>query len=308
MSHNQNPDLIQATLQLPFKLADEVSDVLLSLGALSVSLEDAQAETDQEIALFGEPGLEPESAAWDHNTVICLFRNQTEAETIFSQIPKNFLNGQQPAFSPIAHKDWVRETQAQFEPIQITEQFYIIPTWHLTEATHNKTQIILDPGLAFGTGSHPTTALCLKWLCAHPPNNLQVLDYGCGSGILAIAAAKLGAAQVTGIDIDPQAITSSSDNAQQNGVLLTLGQPSLLKYQQQFDLVMANILSNPLKLLAPSLSSHLRPEGHLILSGVLSRQADEVMSFYAPWINHLSVWQEQDGWVCIHGIKKGVAT
>lgn len=303
MTTSQSSNLVQATIQLPFILADEVSDFLLELGALSVSLEDAQAQTDQEVALFGEPGLEPDSAAWNENVVVTLFRNQSEAEQIFSELPEGLLNGQKPAFETVAHKDWVRETQAQFEPIAITDTFYIVPTWHQPQNTNNRINLTLDPGLAFGTGSHPTTALCLKWLCSNPPRDQEVLDYGCGSGILAIGALKLGARKVVAIDIDSQAVTSTQDNAKQNDVHLEVGQPSFLKNDQQFNLVIANILSNPLKLLAPALCQHILANGNLILSGVLSRQADEVMHHYKPWVD-ISVWKEQDGWVCLHGKKK----
>lgn len=299
------PPLTQARLTLPFAAADEVSDALMELGALAVSLEDALADSDEEQPLFGEPGMEPESAAWDINHVVALFRNRQEGEQIFAEIPADLLAGVDIEFSDVPQEDWVRLTQSQFDPIPITDALWIVPTWHETEADDRRVNLRLDPGLAFGTGSHPTTALCLTWLCQHPLGGLDVLDYGCGSGILGIAALKLGAQTAIGVDIDPQAVESTAYNAERNGVSMPCGLPDYPAAKRQFPVVVANILSNPLKLLAPSLCQHVEEGGDLVLSGVLARQADEVIAHYAQWMP-MQVWAERDGWVCLHG-KKGKA-
>lgn len=306
-SHSTQIDaspLTQGTVRLPFEQADEVSDILMELGALAVSLEDAHANTDEENPLFGEPGLEPEHNAWDDNIVVGLFRSRQEAELIFGEIPAELLLDQQPEYAEVPQEDWVRLTQSQFDPIEITSDFYIVPSWHKSSAQTNRINLILDPGLAFGTGAHPTTALCLKWLCHNQPIGKAVLDYGCGSGILGIAALKLGATQAIGVDIDPQAVHSTAYNARNNGVEMPVGLPDFEAAKSRFPVVMANILSNPLKVLAPSLCSHVQENGDLVLSGVLARQADEVMACYEQWMQ-MSIWQEADGWVCLHGKPKG---
>lgn len=303
MSTPDTANLVQGTVSLPFAQADEVSDILMELGALAVSLEDAHADTEEENPLFGEPGLEPEHNAWDENIVVALFRSQHEAEMIFNEVPAALLLDQQPRYSEVPQEDWVRLTQSQFDPIEITPQFYIVPSWHEKSARSDRINLILDPGLAFGTGSHPTTALCLKWLCSNPPLHKAVLDYGCGSGILGIAALKLGASSAIGVDIDPQAVHSTDYNAKNNGVVMPVGLPDFDQASRQFPVVIANILSNPLKVLAPSLCSHVEAGGDLVLSGVLARQAEEVMACYDQWMN-MTIWQEADGWVCLHGTRK----
>lgn len=295
--------LSQASVSLPFAQADEVSDLLMELGALAVSLEDAHANTDEENPLFGEPGLEPEHNAWDKNIVVALFRNEIQARQTMAEIPEALLLGQSIEYTLVPEQDWVRLTQSQFDPIEITEQFYIVPSWHENEADPNRTNLILDPGLAFGTGSHPTTALCLRWLCENPPLQKAVLDYGCGSGILGIAALKLGASQAIGVDIDPQAVHSTAYNATKNNVEMPVGLPDFDLAEGQFPVVMANILSNPLKVLAPSLCAHVQAQGDLVLSGVLARQAEEVMACYTQWMD-MTIWAELDGWVCLHGQPK----
>lgn len=295
--------LCQACIELPFEQADSVSDALMELGALAVSLEDAQADTDEEQPLYGEPGMEPEAFAWGINRVVALFRSQTEAEQVFGEIDESALNNQPIRYDTVPEQDWVRLTQSQFEPIEITPNFFIVPTWHEPLARENRVNLVLDPGLAFGTGSHPTTALCLAWLCQNQPNQKRVLDYGCGSGILGIAALKLGAAQAVGVDIDPQAVISTGHNASQNGVTMPVGLPDFDQAQGEFPVVLANILSNPLKLLAPALCGHVSTGGDLVLSGVLARQAHEVMSHYNRWMD-MTIWGEKDGWVCLHGKKR----
>jgi ribosomal protein L11 methyltransferase len=298
----QATPLIQATLTLPFEQADEVSDMLMELGALAVSLEDANADSEDEQPLFGEPGMEPESAAWNLNNVVALFRNRAEGEQIFGEIPADLLADAGIEYTEVPQEDWVRLTQSQFDPIAISARLWIVPSWHEPQAIDDRINLVLDPGLAFGTGSHPTTALCLRWLSEFPLKGLSVLDYGCGSGILGIAALKLGASEAVGVDIDPQAVDSTAYNAGNNGVEMPCGLPDFPLAKRQFPVVVANILSNPLKVLAPSLCSHVEAGGQLVLSGVLARQAEEVIAHYRQWIN-MAVWAERDGWVCLHGQK-----
>lgn len=290
----------QATLRLSAEHAEAVSDALMDAGALSVSIEDALADSEDEQPLFGEPGLTPTQTAWTDNRVLALFNSQAEGESLIAQLPAQWMIHAQITWESVAEQDWVRLTQAQFDPIPVTPRLWIVPSWHAPVSDPEVVNIRLDPGLAFGTGSHPTTQLCLQWLSQAPLSGATVLDYGCGSGILAIAAMKLGAAAAVGIDIDPQAVESASANASENDVSITWGLPGNPAGQGQFPVLVANILSNPLKVLAPSLCSHVAPGGWLALSGVLERQAEEVAAAYAPWID-LSVWRAQDGWVCLAG-------
>jgi ribosomal protein L11 methyltransferase len=198
----------------------------------------------------------------------------------------------------VADQDWVRLTQSQFEPMQIGERIWVVPSWH-SAPDPDAIILELDPGLAFGTGSHPTTRLCMEWLEQNAPVGKSVMDYGCGSGILAIVAKKLGAAKVDGVDIDPQAITSAECNALKNKCEIDFALPNKIS-GTTYDVVVANILSNPLKLMAPMLATKVTPGGMLVLSGVLARQAEEVAAAYAPWLA-MSVWQEREGWVALYG-------
>lgn len=286
--------------------AEAISDALMDAGALSVSVEDADLGTNAEQALFGEPGMEPKHAAWEHSRIVALTENNADHAAIVAQAAhKGGLPDSSPLtylLRPVADQDWVRLTQSQFEPIHIGKNIWVVPSWH--KAPEPDALILeLDPGLAFGTGSHPTTRLCMEWLEAHAPDKLTALDYGCGSGILAMLAKKLGATQVTGIDIDPQAIISARDNALRNRCEIDYYLPEAYEcgaQRREFDVVVANILSGPLKLLAPQLFGYAAPGGFLVLSGVLARQADEVAAAYAPCIR-LTVWAERDGWVVLSG-------
>lgn len=286
--------------------AEALSDALIEAGALSVSVEDADEGTEQEQPLFGEPGMEPKQAAWEHSRVVALTDVDADQAAIVAEAATAIGLAAAPAFTTrkVDDEDWVRLTQSQFEPIHIGKNIWVVPSWH--EAPDPSALILeLDPGLAFGTGSHPTTKLCMEWLEAHPAPGQSVLDYGCGSGILAMVARKLGATKVAGVDIDPQAIESARDNATRNQV-------SDIEYfvpeefaqsahaEAKFDIVVANILSSPLKLMAPMLSGRVAPGGALILSGVLARQAEEVAAAYAPFIK-MGVWAEHEGWVALHG-------
>ena len=285
--------------------AENLSDALMEAGALSVSVEDADEGTDAERPLFGEPGMEPQEAAWEHSRVVALTPVEADHAALVAQASAACgLPADQFSFTlrPVAEQDWVRLTQSQFEPIHIGKNIWVVPSWH--DAPDPSALVLeLDPGLAFGTGSHATTRLCMEWLEAHAPQDLSVLDYGCGSGILAMVAKKLGAADVVGIDIDPQAIESAIYNSERNACEIGYFLPadySGADGPQFFDIVVANILSSPLKLMAPMLSHRIAAGGALVLSGVLERQADEVIAAYAPFIA-LSVWAERDGWVALAG-------
>jgi ribosomal protein L11 methyltransferase len=285
--------------------AEAMSDALMDAGALSVSVEDADEGTAAEKPLFGEPGMEPEEAAWDRSRVVALTDVDADQAAIVLEAAEAIGLKAAPPFTlrPVAEQDWVRLTQSQFAPIHIGKNIWVVPSWH--EAPDPDGLILeLDPGLAFGTGSHPTTRLCMEWLEAHPAPGKTVLDYGCGSGILAMVAKKLGAAAVSGVDIDPQAIESARDNAKRNQCEIDYYLPDNFSQSVHangtFDIVVANILSSPLKLMAPMLSGRVAGGGALVLSGVLARQAEEVAAAYAPFIK-LGVWAEQDGWVCLHG-------
>lgn len=290
---------LSITLHTDAEHAEALSDALLSRGALSVSIEDADAGTQREQPQFGEPGTD-NTPLWRASRLVALFDPAAAVpETILAAASDAGLS-QTPSFTveEVAEQDWVQLTQSQFEPIRINERLWIVPSWH-TAPDPAAINIALDPGMAFGTGSHPTTRLCLQWLCDHVRDGATVLDYGTGSGILAIAAAKLGAARVVGIDIDDAALTAAQDNARRNDVALTL-QHSRSPFDMQFQYVIANILTNPLKVLAPLLCTHVARGGAIALSGVLLGQAEAVCEAYGPFVD-LSVDAEQDGWVRLAG-------
>ncbi|WP_410499246.1 50S ribosomal protein L11 methyltransferase [Chitinibacter sp. S2-10] len=281
--------------------AEGYSDALFDLGALSVSIEDAAAGTSAERPIFGEPG-EPVDQLWDTSIVIALFEADVELPLIVAAAA-NQLGQTQPQFEVITveEQDWVRLTQSQFDPIPISPRLWITPTWH--ECPDPKAvNIQLDPGLAFGTGSHPTTRLCLQWLDANIQGGETVLDYGCGSGILAIAALKLGAGSTDGVDIDQQAMIASEQNAAQNSVSGRFFLPDAAP-AQKYDVVVANILTNPLKALAPLLAGRCRAGGRIVLSGILSEQAHEITAIYGEWFDFVAP-NEHEGWVCLSGIRK----
>jgi len=293
--------------------AEALSDALLEAGALSVSVEDADLGTEAERPLFGEPGTEPDVQAWDRNRVVALLPDGADpaqmVEAAMAGAGLDPLLAGDWSLREVPDADWVRLTQSPFGPIHIAQRLWIVPSWHrddpavpgLAALGDDAIHIELDPGLAFGTGSHPTTHLCLAWLEAELPAGATVLDYGCGSGILAIAARKLGAGATDAVDIDPQAVQATADNARVNQVQLQAMLPDALA-DGAYQVVVANILSNPLKVLAPMLAGRVAPGGQLVLSGVLERQADDVAAAYAPWLA-MSVWQARDGWVCLHGRK-----
>lgn len=280
--------------------AELVSDLAMDLGVLSVSVEDADADTASEQPLFGEPGLEPTRQAWAHSRVVVLLGETLSPEDFLADLRVHLGDESfDVEIRTVENQDWVRLTQSQFDPIPVGERIWVVPSWHSAPEQADAIILELDPGLAFGTGSHPTTRLCMTWLENRLAPGQSVLDYGCGSGILAIVAKKLGAAQTLGIDIDPNAVVSATDNAQNNRVDVSFCLPDAAP-AGQFDVVIANILSNPLKIMAAMLCERVQIGGYLVLSGVLARQTEEVCAAYAPWLT-LSVWREEEGWVCLHG-------
>ncbi len=294
--------MFELSLMCPEDRIEAVSDALDALDALSVSVEDADAQTDAEQALFGEPGMPPPKDGWQRSRVVALFPTQAAAEEAQQLLAvQDFFDGCQVlGIANVPEQDWVRLTQSQFAPVDITPDFWIVPTWHELPAQAVRS-IRLDPGLAFGTGTHPTTRMCLRWIArngvvaADGTSTLgRVLDYGCGSGILAIGAAKFGAVDIDAVDIDPAAVESTLQNAQANGVQLKAGLPD--KAQGEYRTVLANILATPLRVLAPLLCSHVATGGHLVLAGILERQAQELQEAYAPWLQ-LQVADKEDGWI-----------
>ena len=286
--------------------ADAISDALMHIGALSASIEDANAETEAEQAIFGEPSSQaiqyPPPGIWQQNIVTAMFdENADTAAVIAALVQETGIANFEYSTETIAEQDWVRATQAQFDPIKITNNLWIVPTWH-DAPNADAINIALDPGLAFGTGSHPTTSLCLEWLTQQSLQNHTLLDYGCGSGILAIAAKKLGAQQVVGVDIDAQAIIASRYNAEQNQVSINFVDASAFTHQV-FDVVVANILSSALMVLAPVLAKYCKVGGKLALSGILAEQQPALIARYSEWFN-MDAPTQKDAWILLTGTKR----
>lgn len=281
--------------------AELLSDTLMELGALSASIEDANAETPDEQPIFGEPG-DPPPGIWQQNVVSALFNEDADLAVILQELcAATGIADFQYSTEVIAEQDWVRATQSQFDPIRIRDDLWIVPSWH-DAPNPDALNIVLDPGLAFGTGSHPTTHLCLSWLADTVTPNASVLDYGCGSGILAIAARKLGAGKVIGVDIDSQAIQSSIYNAEQNQADASFYLANDLP-GGQFDIVVANILSSALSVLAPALAHAARSGGKIALSGILREQAEQVSAIYQEWFD-MNPPVFMDSWVLLTGTRR----
>lgn len=296
--------MVELTLLCVAANAEAVSDALIDdHGALSASVEDADAGTDAEQALFGEPGMTP-PGSWDRSVVKALFLQADDANRAMNDLRTVWDAAVRlRSIEPMPDQDWVTLTQAQFAPTEITLGFWIVPSWHEPppQASH---VIRLDPGMAFGTGTHPTTRMCLRWLARRSQGSVppwqRVLDYGCGSGILAISAARFGAASVEAVDIDPLAVEATRANARINSVSIRSGLPDTA--HGCYGLVLANILATPLKLLAPVLCGHLDAGGDLVLAGLLERQADDIAEVYAPWLD-LAVSDTEEGWVLMTGTR-----
>ncbi len=289
---------LQLTLETGDIDAETLSDWFEQHGAVSVTLVDAADQPLFEPA----PGTTP---LWSATRLTAMFDADTDPESINTQIAQAFgaAAAKRVSQSRLEDQDWERAWLDQFQPMQFGERLWVCPAGKLPPHGDNPVIVDLDPGLAFGTGTHATTALCLEWLDANPPRNRDVLDYGSGSGILAVAALKLGAAELWAVDIDDQALWSTRDNATRNGVesgLHTL-LPAALP-DRTYDLLLANILANPLMELAADLAGRVRPGGDIVLSGILSEQADAVRSTYAPWFQ-LADTVEKDGWVRLHGTR-----
>lgn len=287
--------LFELVLMVPEAAVETVGEALDALDALSVSVEDADAMTDAETALFGEPGMPAPKEGWCRSRIVGLFATEVAAREASDLLAaQDFFAGcAVVGINNVPEQDWVRLTQSQFEPVPITDDFWIVPSWHEPPAGAQHV-IRLDPGLAFGTGTHPTTRMCLRWIAAQALKGQRVLDYGCGSGILAIGAARMGSSDVTAVDIDPAAVAATEINAHTNHVSLRSGLPDLAS--GTYNVVVANILATPLKVLAPLLCAHVAVGGHLVLAGILSRQATALQEAYAPWLR-LTVADEQEGWV-----------
>jgi ribosomal protein L11 methyltransferase len=293
---------LAVSLELDAARAEQIADALLEAGALSVDIADAQAGTDQESPIFGEPGSRAD-AGWPINRVTALFDAKADVEAA----ARNALTAVGEAralpllIRTVSEQDWVRASQEQFGPVQISPRLWIVPSW-CAAPDPSAFNLRLDPGLAFGTGSHPTTWQCLSWLEANLTAGSSVLDYGCGSGVLAIAAKKLGAGTVVAVDIDSHAVQASRDNARANGVEIHVTAPDATP-PGPYDVVVANILSNPLRLLAPLLAVLTRPGGRVVLAGILDQQGASVAAAYSQWFD-VHAASTKDGWVCLAGARK----
>ena len=295
---------INLKIRASAEYAHIISDVLIELGALSSSIEDSYLNSENEEALFGEPNL-PSNTIWQHNTIESLFDHSVSIDTVIDELKTiTGLSDIDYTLESVEEQNWVTLTQSQFEPISILNKLWIVPSWHATP-NPSAINIMLDPGLAFGTGSHPTTHLCLEWLIKEVKINDCVLDYGCGSGILSIAAKKCGAKEVVGIDIDPQAIIASTHNAKENHVHIQFyNSESSLKLEA--DIVVANILSSALSVLAPIIAKACRPKGKIALSGILKQQVEMLTEIYSAWFN-LNKPIEREGWILLSGTKKSIS-
>ena len=298
--------MFELSLLAPEDRVEALSEALEALDALSVSVEDADAQTEAEQALFGEPGMPPPKEGWNRSRMVALFQTKElalEAQQLL-QLQDFFEGCSIVALNEVQDQDWVRITQSQFAPVDITEDFWIVPSWHEPPEAA-KYCIRLDPGLAFGTGTHPTTRMCLRWIAKNAAQQAsgwdKVLDYGCGSGILAIGAAKFGAKDIVAVDIDQAAVDSTIANAAANNVTLQAGLPD--KAVDTYNVVLANILATPLKMLAPLLCSHVAEGGSLVMAGILERQEDELKAAYAPWVK-LEVSDREDGWILMTASKR----
>jgi len=292
---------LSITIETDCQHAETLADALMEAGALSASIEDADAGTASETPQFGEPGSIT-TPGWERSKVVALLESETDAQALVASCSAIAGLDAIPSFTQdiVAEQNWVQLTQSQFDPIRVSERLWIVPSWHQAPDP-DAIILVLDPGMAFGTGSHPTTRLCLEWLERSVTPGVSILDYGCGSGILAIAAAKLGAGDVLGVDIDAQAVSAAKDNAERNEVSARFDD-SARDIRGQFDIVVANILSNPLKALAPAICAHVVSGGRLALSGILVEQVDDLIAAYAPYLP-LGVADTRDGWVCLAGSK-----
>jgi ribosomal protein L11 methyltransferase len=275
-------------------------DALVEVGALSVDVADSGAGTGAESPLYDDPSVAGRGELWPRSRLTALFAAGFDVEGAMTAAARAIGKARPPhAIEQVPDADWVRATQAQFGPLRVTDGLWIVPSW-CAPVDAQAVNVRLDPGLAFGTGSHSSTGLCLRWLAQNLKHGARVLDYGCGSGVLAIAAAKLGAMSVTGVDVDAQAIATSRANAEANGVAATFGSPDDPSYAGPFDVVLANILADPLELLAPLLAVRVCTGGTIVLSGVLEPQAAALIAVYSRWFN-IDVWAKEEDWTALAG-------
>lgn len=287
---------IQINTAVEEALAEPLSDALIECEAASVTFEDAK----------DQPIFEPEigtTPIWGLTKVIGLFDAETDSKAIIQHLTQIIpqVSAEQYKVEQLEDKDWIRAWMDQFKPMQFGDRLWIVPSW-CEPPQANAINLMLDPGMAFGTGTHPTTSLCLTWLDQNTPKNLQVIDYGCGSGVLALAAKQLGANGVKGTDIDPQAIIASKQNAERNHAQIDF---ALVKdfSSEPVDLIVANILAGPLKELSPEFDRLLKPGGTLVLSGLLSSQADELIEHYKAEGIDLNTLQTKEEWGLLAGTK-----
>lgn len=275
--------------------AETIEEALTTLGAAAVTMQDA---ADQ--PLF-EPKLGT-TPLWEHTEITGLFSAETDTDALVLGLQQQLGETALPHWKSeiLEDQDWTRSWLDRFKPMQFGERLWICPSAY-EPPVPDAVNILLDPGLAFGTGTHPTTDMCLQWLDAHPPEGLDVIDYGCGSGILALAAGKLGATQILAVDNDPQALIATRDNSEKNSLTdrISTCLPDDVP-TDPCDLLLANILAGPLAELAPTLTRLLKPGGHLVLSGLLESQAEATISAYQPDVN-LQIFKQQEEWICLHG-------
>ncbi|MES2207113.1 MAG: 50S ribosomal protein L11 methyltransferase [Pseudomonadota bacterium] len=302
-------DWIKLSIDIDPSHVDIWSDTFLDQGAACVDVADASEGSADEVPIFGEPG-EDHQFFWHTTRVSALFEpapNKDWSEWLRKQASRLDLPAPHCTLAFVDNQDWVTLTQAQFQPIRISSRLWIIPSWH-QPAHPEAINLIVDPGMAFGTGTHPTTQLCLRWLDQNIQPHQTVLDYGCGSGILAIAAAKLGAKEIKGVDIDPTSLVVAQQNAQANQVSLETLLPEQLPLNSVFDCVVANILANPLRALAPLLSQHVAPHGTLLLSGLWREQAGEIAEHYKTYGFDLKLTDSEEGWALLVGTKNNLSS
>ncbi len=292
---------LSITFEIPAADVEAVSDALIAAGALSVDVTDADAGSPAERPVFDEPGMARQSA-WRRARVSALAREDADAAALVTAACAQARIAIPPhRVESVAEQDWVRASRDQFIPIRISPRLWIVPSWH-EPPDPAAINLLLDPGLAFGTGSHPTTRLCLAWLEREIRGGESVLDYGCGSGVLAIAAMKLGAARADGVDIDAQALLAARANALHNRVQVSF-HGAADDIQQPAQIVVANILAHPLIVLAPLIARLTAARGRLALAGLLAPQAGEVRAAYETWFDFDAPAQD-DGWTLLTGTKR----
>ena len=308
MSSLKSPEKtwLQLVCSASKKHHESIEDAMDSAGALSITWQDAK----------DEPVLEPlpgETPLWEDLVITALFDANTDLSFLQKQLKEQQSKWQITKFHvEVVHdQDWERVWMKDFHPMCFGENLWIIPSntdqaevEELQQGSNNPTSIFLDPGLAFGTGTHPTTALCLEWLDQNPPRNLTVVDYGCGSGVLAVAAAKLGATRIVATDIDPQALTATKENMLRNQIPAETI-PCFLPEDcplETVDLVIANILCGPLVELYPRLSALIKPAGRIVISGLLEEQKEDIIETYSADFSQFEI-KQLDNWIRISATK-----